>query len=69
MFPLGEGGKRRVVEGVNSSMIYLIHCKNLYKYHTVFPPSTAIKKKKSFSFCHNSDVNWVSYKGFHWTIM
>jgi hypothetical protein len=49
MFPLGEGGKRRVVEGVNSSMIYLIHCKNLYKYHTVFPPSTAIKKKKKVS--------------------
>jgi hypothetical protein len=25
----GEGGWEREVEGVNSSMIYLTHCKNL----------------------------------------
>jgi hypothetical protein len=38
---IGEGGdKRRVVDGVNSIMIYLIHCKNLYKCHNVPPPST-----------------------------
>jgi hypothetical protein len=34
------------VEGVNSSMIYLIQCKNLCKCHNVPPPSTTIKKKK-----------------------
>jgi hypothetical protein len=33
------------MEGVNSSMIYLIYCKNFYKCHNV-PPSTTIKKKK-----------------------
>jgi hypothetical protein len=26
-------------------MIYLIHCNNLCKCHTVFPPSTSIKGK------------------------
>jgi hypothetical protein len=34
------------VEGVNSSMIYLIHCKNLCKCYNVPPPRTTIKKKK-----------------------
>jgi hypothetical protein len=34
----GNGG------GVNSAMIYLIHCKNFYKCHNVPPPSTTIKK-------------------------
>jgi hypothetical protein len=37
-------GKMRAVEGVNSSMIYLIYCKNLCKCYNVPPPSTAIKK-------------------------
>jgi hypothetical protein len=37
---VGEG-----VDGVNSSMIYLIHCKNLCKCYNVSLPSTAIKKK------------------------
>jgi hypothetical protein len=31
------GGGRRAVEGMNSSMIYLIHCKNLCKCHTIQP--------------------------------
>jgi hypothetical protein len=35
---MGGGG------GVNSSMIYLIHCKNFCKYHNAPPPSTIIKK-------------------------
>jgi hypothetical protein len=37
-----------VVEGVNSNMIYLVHCKNLSKCkcHNVLPPSTSIKEKK-----------------------
>jgi hypothetical protein len=28
--------------GVNSSMMYLIHCKNLHKCYNVPPPSTTI---------------------------
>jgi hypothetical protein len=43
---LGMGIGR--VEGVNSSMIYLIHCKNLHKCHSVSPLSTTIKSKKRF---------------------
>jgi hypothetical protein len=34
--------------GVNSSMIYLICCKNLCKCHNVPPPSTTIKKTHIF---------------------
>jgi hypothetical protein len=41
----------RIVEGVNSSMIYLILCKNFWKCHTVPPPSTTkIKVKKTNTF-------------------
>jgi hypothetical protein len=36
----GEGIKK------NSSMIYLIHFKNLCKHHNVSPPNTTLKKKK-----------------------
>jgi hypothetical protein len=36
--------KRRMVKGVNSSMIYLICCKNCHKCHNVPLPSTTIKK-------------------------
>jgi hypothetical protein len=34
------------VEGVNSSIIYLIHCKNFCKYSNVPPPSTTVIKKE-----------------------
>jgi hypothetical protein len=34
-----------VIEGMNSSIIYLIYCENLCKYHNAPPPSTAIKEK------------------------
>jgi hypothetical protein len=34
-----------VVERVNSSMVYLIHCKNICKCHNVPSLSTIIKKK------------------------
>jgi hypothetical protein len=37
-------GRGRMVEGVNSSMIYLIHCKNLCKCYNVPPPSTTTTK-------------------------
>jgi hypothetical protein len=41
------GGKRRQVEGVNSKIIYLIHCKRLCecRCHNVPPLSTTIKEK------------------------
>jgi hypothetical protein len=42
----GEEVKRRMVEGVNLSMIYLIYCKNFCKCHNVPPSSTTIKELK-----------------------
>jgi hypothetical protein len=42
----GMRGRKENGEGVNSSMKYLICCKNLYKCHNVPLPSTTIKKKK-----------------------
>jgi hypothetical protein len=44
-----RGEWKRAVEGVNLSMIYLIHCKKLCKCYNVPPPSTTVKKilKKS----------------------
>jgi hypothetical protein len=39
------GEKGKAVEVGNSSMIYLIHCKNLCKYYNVLTPSTTIKIK------------------------
>jgi hypothetical protein len=45
------------LDGVNSSMIYLIHCKNFSKCHNIPLPST-IKKiaKQSLSgICSNAD--------------
>jgi hypothetical protein len=67
MIPVGtvprirEGGWGREMERVNSSMIHLIHSKNLCKCHNVPPPSTTIKifskseylEKTSFAFSHN----------------
>jgi hypothetical protein len=34
-----RGGGWRAVEGVNSSMIYLVYCKNLCKCHNVPHPA------------------------------
>jgi hypothetical protein len=39
-------GKRRMVQGVNSSMIYLIYCKNICKCYNVLPPRMTIKLKR-----------------------
>jgi hypothetical protein len=39
----------RMVEEVNSCIIYLIHCKYLCKYHNVPPPITTTKEKKSLN--------------------
>jgi hypothetical protein len=38
-------GIERGVETMNSSMIYLIHCKKVCKYYNVPLPSTTIIKK------------------------
>jgi hypothetical protein len=38
------GGDKKNAGGVNSSKIYLIYCKNLYKFHNLPPPSKTIKK-------------------------
>jgi hypothetical protein len=35
-----------MLEGVNSSMIYFLYYKDLYKFHSVPLPSTTIKNKK-----------------------
>jgi hypothetical protein len=40
---LRNGELKRMVKGVNSSLVYLIYCKNFDKCHNVPPPST-IKK-------------------------
>jgi hypothetical protein len=39
----GMGRIKESGGGVNLSMIYLIHCKNFYKYHNVSLSSRAIK--------------------------
>jgi hypothetical protein len=35
----GKGWWKRMVKGVNSSMIYFIHCKNFYKCHNIPHPA------------------------------
>jgi hypothetical protein len=40
----GRRDKGEQCRGVKSSMIYLIHCMNFCKCHSVPPPSTIIKK-------------------------
>jgi hypothetical protein len=40
----GEGGMGERSGGGNSSIIYLILCKNLCKFYNVPAPSTTIKK-------------------------
>jgi hypothetical protein len=49
------GEKKEKVEGVNSSMIYLIHYKNFCKCHDVPPPSTTILKKQQNKETSQSD--------------
>jgi hypothetical protein len=43
---MGVGGWKRAVERVNSSMIYLIHCKNSWKCHNVPQHNNNINKNK-----------------------
>jgi hypothetical protein len=43
---IGVGGMRRIVERLNSSVIYLIYCKKFYKCHNVHPPTTTLKINK-----------------------
>jgi hypothetical protein len=42
---MGEGGMKENGGGGNSSVKYLIYCKNFCKCHNVPPPSTTIKNK------------------------
>jgi hypothetical protein len=46
-FSNGGGGERRAVEGVNSSVIYLIHCKNFVNA-TVYPHPQQQNKINNF---------------------
>jgi hypothetical protein len=45
----GKGNKRRMMESVNSSMIYFIYCKNFCKCHNVPPSSKVILKKEKIA--------------------
>jgi hypothetical protein len=56
----GEGGWRRAVEVVNACMIYLIHCKNLWKCYKAPTPSTIIIRKEKNS---NKPVTKFFLKG------
>jgi hypothetical protein len=53
--------KRKKQEGVISSMLYLIHCKNLCKCHSVPPPSTTIKKKEKEKPRHKKERKKQNY--------
>jgi hypothetical protein len=44
-----RGGGDRAVDGVNSSMIYLLYCRNFCKCYNIPPPSTIITKKAADS--------------------
>jgi hypothetical protein len=46
---IGGGGIKKIWEELNSSVIYLTHCKNLCKCHNVPLPSTTIKEKNKNS--------------------
>jgi hypothetical protein len=51
-------------EGVNSSMTYLIHCKNFCKYYNVSPLSTTvIKEKKDLGYLHTTITVSLMFPG------
>jgi hypothetical protein len=43
---MGVEGIKENDGGVNSSMIYLIYCKNLFKYHNIHPEQQKGNKDK-----------------------
>jgi hypothetical protein len=49
--------------GINSCMIYLIHCNNLCKCHNVPLPITTIKKKKTYKAKPVAHVSNPTYLG------
>jgi hypothetical protein len=64
------GNKREEVkEGVNSSMMYLVHHKNFCKYSSVPPPSTTIiiKKVQLWKLVKNSSY-WNKWTGVKITL-
>jgi hypothetical protein len=58
----------KMVEGVNSSRIYSIYCKNFYKCHNVPPPDTTIKKSPLVARNENMTVLGGLVKLYHKTI-
>jgi hypothetical protein len=46
-----------MVAGVNSDVLYMIYCKNFYRYHDVPPPSKTIKKEKKLRTKHHFDIS------------
>jgi hypothetical protein len=57
-------GWKRAVEGVKSSKMYLILCKNLCKCNSVPPPSKKIKEKKKrkhWSLSHSFNIHFHSF--------
>jgi hypothetical protein len=48
---LGEGEESRMVEEGNSSMMYLIYCKNICKNHNIPPPSTILQINQNNGVC------------------
>jgi hypothetical protein len=53
---MGEGEQRRMVEGVNSTMIYSICCKNFCKCHNVYHPEQQWTINKNQSKARQSNV-------------
>jgi hypothetical protein len=53
---MGGWGWRRMVEEVNSRIIYLIHCKSLSKLHDVSPLIRTMKEKKSKALNSNPSL-------------
>jgi hypothetical protein len=66
---MGDGRQRRVLDGVNSSMIYLIYCKNFCKFYNVPTPGTTTKKRRlqiqslqKVLFTNEGDIDHFSIK-------
>jgi hypothetical protein len=54
-----------MMEGVNSNMIFLIHCKNFFKCHNVPPPSTTIKNKLIKNYISGKKTHSVCKQSCH----
>jgi hypothetical protein len=62
---MGEGYiKRRMMEGVNSSMIHLTYCKNVSKCHTYLQHDKKFKKKKIRNLKKLKSKNEISIQNY-----